>query len=451
MSGICLDITLRRQAEERLNLLADIAGTLLVADSPQSAINDLCTKTLAVLDCQLFFNFLTERETGRLRLNACSGITSEEKERLEWLDYGTAVCGCVARDACRIVVEDIPASSDPRVELVKSLGVQAYACHPLMMGEEVLGTLSFGSRSRATFSNDDLSLMKAVTNLVSIAMERELSREKLQKAHDALELQVAERTKDLVRSLDSLQVEMAERLKAEEELRTRERLLIQQSRLAAMGEMISNIAHQWRQPLNTLGLIVQRLPHFYDAGKFDRDFLVTNTKEAMNHIRHMSATIDDFRDFFRPDRERIIFNINNAVNQAISLIETGFKAQNIELQTLIEGDPTVDGYPSRFAQVILNILFNSRDALLERGKDKGLIRIESRREGERVVLTIRDNAGGIPDDILDKVFDPYFTTKGPDRGTGIGLFMAKSIIENSMGGSITARNCDEGAEFRIEV
>lgn len=275
--------------------------------------------------------------------------------------------------------------------------------------------------------------------------------EKLQKAHDALEEQVAERTKDLVRTIDSLQKEMAERLKAEEALRTGERLLIQQSRLAAMGEMISNIAHQWRQPLNTLGLIVQRLPHFYDAGKFDREFLAASTSDAMNLIRHMSATIDDFRDFFMPDKERTDFSVKKAVCQAISLIDTGFKAQNIDLETRMEGEATVNGYPSQFAQVILNILFNARDALVERKVDNGRILIEGSLEGERLVLTIRDNAGGIPDSILDKVFDPYFTTKGPDKGTGIGLFMAKSIIEKSMGGRITARNCDDGAEFRIEV
>lgn len=451
LSGICLDITLRRQAEERLNLLAEIAGTLLVTDSPQRAVETLCLKALEVLDCQLFFNFLADRESGRLHLNACSGIPDEARQQIEWLDYGTAICGCVARDACRIVAENIHESDDPRSELVKSFGAKAYACHPLLMGEEVLGTLSFGSCSRPAFTADELALMKAVANLVAIAMERELSREKLQRSHDILELQVSERTKDLVRSIDSLQKEMAERLRAEEELRTQERLLIQQSRLAAMGEMISNIAHQWRQPLNTLGLIVQRLPYFYDADLLDRDCLATNTRDAMNLIRHMSATIDDFRDFFKPDRDRSVFNVKKAVEQASSLIETGLRSQQIELSIEIEGELSVSGYPSQFSQVILNILLNARDALLERSVANGRIRIAGFREEGRLVLTIRDNAGGMPEAILDKVFDPYFTTKGPDRGTGIGLFMAKSIIEKSMGGTISACNFADGAEFRIEV
>lgn len=451
MSGICLDVTLRKKAEERLHLLADIAGTLLVADSPQGVIESLCSKALTILDCQVFFNYLLDKETGRLRLNACRGISAEEKARLEWLEYGVAVCDCVAREACRTVVENIADNQDLCNVRMKSLGVKAYVCHPLIMGDEVLGTLSFGSLDRSAFSSDDLSLIKAVTDLVSIAMERECSREKLQMAHDALELQVAARTKDLVRTIDSLHIEMAERLKAEAELRTNERLLIQQSRLAAMGEMISNIAHQWRQPLNTLGLIVQRLPYFYDAGNFDREFLVSSASDAMNLVQHMSATIDDFRDFFRPDKEQIIFNVRKTVCQAISLVNAGFKTQNIELETRIEGDLTINGYPNQFAQVILNILCNARDALVEHAVDKGRIRIDGTWEGERMVLTIRDNAGGIPDDILDRVFDPYFTTKGPDRGTGIGLFMAKSIIEKSMGGRISARNYEGGAEFRIEI
>lgn len=294
-------------------------------------------------------------------------------------------------------------------------------------------------------------MLHDITTRKQIETELLTTLEKLQKAHDVLEEQVAERTKDLVRTINSLQVEMTERLKAEEELRSRERLLIQQSRLAAMGEMISNIAHQWRQPLNTLGLIVQRLPFFFDSGKFDREFLNSSTRDAMNLIRHMSATIDDFRDFFKPDKERTAFNVKKAVNQAVSLVDAGFKAQNIDLEIRIESEAAVNGYPSQFAQVILNILFNARDAMLEREVAKGRIQIESSWQDEKLVLTIRDNAGGIPDNILDKVFDPYFTTKGPDRGTGIGLFMAKAIIEKSMGGRITACNHDDGAEFRIEV
>ena len=188
------DITGLKQAEQRLNLLAEIAGELLRTDSPQDLVDRLCHDVMAFLDCQAFFNFLVDEASGRLRLNACAGIPDEEKQNIEWLDFGTAVCGCAARDACRIVAENISRSADPRTDLVKSYGIQAYACHPLMVRGKVLGTLSFGTTTRTRFAEDDLSLMKAVADHVAIAMERKLARETLRQTAEqrGLALEAAE-------------------------------------------------------------------------------------------------------------------------------------------------------------------------------------------------------------------------------------------------------------------
>jgi PAS domain S-box-containing protein len=173
------DISRRKAAEAALRkshlrseLMAKTAGTLLSSDDPQRLLEDLCREVMELLDCQTFFNFLADEEAGRLRLNASAGIPDEEAQRIEWLDYGVAVCGCAALDACRIVAEDIPTTPDPRTELVKSYGVKAYACHPLMAQDRVLGTLSFGTRTRTRFADDDLALMKAVADHVAIAVER---------------------------------------------------------------------------------------------------------------------------------------------------------------------------------------------------------------------------------------------------------------------------------------
>jgi len=167
-----MDISEIKHAEQRLDLLAETASSLLKSDSPQQVVESLCSKVMAFLDCQAFFNFLADEENNRLRLNAWAGIPAEEARRIEWLDYGVAVCGCAARDGSRIVAEDIMNTPDIRTELVKSYGIQAYACHPLISQGEVLGTLSFGTRTRSCFSDDDLELMKAVTDQVAIAMER---------------------------------------------------------------------------------------------------------------------------------------------------------------------------------------------------------------------------------------------------------------------------------------
>jgi len=218
-----------------------------------------------------------------------------------------------------------------------------------------------------------------------------------------------------------------------------------------MGEMINNIAHQWRQPLNSLGLIIQQLPLFYDSPEFSREFLEENAAKSMELIQHMSQTINDFRNFFNSDKEIITFDVNLIIGQMITLIEKSFEYQQIGIVHHHEDAPKVTGYPNEFAQVILNILMNARDALVGQNINDALITIRAFTEGKTTVVTIADNAGGIDDEIIDKLFDPYFTTKGSDKGTGIGLFMSKTIIEKNMGGSLTVHNTRNGAEFRIAI
>jgi two-component system CheB/CheR fusion protein len=176
------DITSIKKAQERLNLLAQTASELLKTDSPQRVVDRLCADVMAFLGCDVFFNFLADERAGRLRLNAYAGIPEEEARRIEWLDYGVAVCGCAALDGCRIVAEDIGRTPDPRTELVKSYGVQAYACHPLTAQGRVLGTLSFGTRGRTWFTEDELSLMKAVADHVAIAVARKRAEEALRES-----------------------------------------------------------------------------------------------------------------------------------------------------------------------------------------------------------------------------------------------------------------------------
>lgn len=205
--GTSQDITERKGAEETLRrnrdrseLLAKTMGELLQSDDPQPLIETLCRRVMEHLNCQAFFNFLVDEQAGRLRLNAYAGIPEEEAVKLEWLDYGVAVCGCVAAEGCRIIAEHIPTRDDPRTDLVRSFGIKAYACHPLIgPGNKTIGTLSFGTRDRETFDEDALSLMKSVADHAAIAMERVNALRALQRAHDELEQRVAERTEELRR------------------------------------------------------------------------------------------------------------------------------------------------------------------------------------------------------------------------------------------------------------
>ncbi len=235
------------------------------------------------------------------------------------------------------------------------------------------------------------------------------------------------------------------------DLRRMDQALIQQGRQAAMGEMIHNIAHQWRQPLNNVGLIIQNIRIALQSGKTDAGEINRDIASAMDSILHMSRTIDDFRSFFLQEREKRRFDVNQVVARSIELVAATLQDSNIQVEVISVNGASAVGYPNEYAQVLLNILGNARDALMERRVTAGRITIRTGTENGRSVVTIRDNGGGIAEDILPKVFDPYFTTKEPGKGTGIGLYMSKVIIEQHMEGRLTARNAEDGAEFRIEV
>ncbi len=208
-----------RKSNQRLDLLAETASRLLVSDSPQMVVDSLCRKVLAFLDCHAFFNYLVDDDLQRLHLNACGGIPEEDIKKMEWLDYGVGLCGCSARDGCRLVVDNVQDTLDQYTALVRPFGIRAYACHPLIAQGRVLGTLSFCTRNRTQFTDDELSLMKAVADQVAIAMDRKRSEEELRRAHDELEKRVAERTDQLAKTIDTLLEEIVERQETEEALR----------------------------------------------------------------------------------------------------------------------------------------------------------------------------------------------------------------------------------------
>ena len=209
-----VDITERKRTEEslkknkeRFELLADTASKLLATQNPQGIVNELCQKVMTHLDCHAFFNYLVDPIGQGLHLNAWAGIPEQTAKEIEWIDYGVAVCGCAARDAARIVCENIPVTPDPRTELVKSFGIKAYACHPLLSGGQVIGTLSFGTRTRTAFAEDELSMMKGVAHQVATAMDRNRLIREIEQSRDELEKRVLERTKELKRAGETLKAE----------------------------------------------------------------------------------------------------------------------------------------------------------------------------------------------------------------------------------------------------
>ncbi len=229
--------------------------------------------------------------------------------------------------------------------------------------------------------------------------------------------------------------------------REKDHLLIHQTRLTAMGEMIGNIAHQWRQPLNGLAILLVNLKDAQAYNEMSQAYLDETVDKAGELIHSMSATIDDFRNFFRPNREKMQFPLERAVRDALEMVEASFKDYNIEIVVRAEGHPQAMGFRNEYAQVVMNMLANAKDAILAQGVRHGRVEIDIACRGKQAYVSIRDNGGGIPQDIMGKIFDPYFTTR--QQGSGVGLYMSKMMIENNMAGSIEVHNTPEGAEFLI--
>lgn len=224
----------------------------------------------------------------------------------------------------------------------------------------------------------------------------------------------------------------------------KDKILQEQSKLVAMGEMVGAIAHQWRQPLNALNINIQNLDDDYLDGLIDEDFINEFIYKQTKTINFMSKTIDDFRNFFRVDKIKKRFSIRGAIKNTILIQEASFKNYNIEVD-IIGLDFELTTLEGEFQQIILNIISNAKDAFIENRIVNPKITILL--DTKKVILS--DNAGGIPENIIDRIFEPYFTTKEEGKGTGIGLYMSKVIMEKNIGGLLSVKNIEGGAEFTI--
>ncbi|OGT97854.1 MAG: hypothetical protein A2079_08375 [Geobacteraceae bacterium GWC2_48_7] len=313
-------------------------------------------------------------------------------------------------------------------------GLKSTAIFSLKINGEPVGAFSISAGETDFFDHQTVELLQQMGDDISLALEnldKDSKRRKVEK---------------------ELQQEIVEKLHAVEELRLKEQLLFQRSRQAAMADLLVNISHHWRQPLNMLGLLVQELSFGYagsDEGKMHIDSTVD---KVMKLILQMSKTIDDFTGLFEIEEQRTQFSLKESVLKAISLLQEGLTDNGLRLEIEeIEHDLMLNGFFNEYSQIMLIILMNARDVLRERKIVDAKIVVRLFKEEGKTVVTISDNAGGIPEEKLHMVFDPYFSTKGPDKGRGLGLYLARNIIEKNMHGSLTVTNKGGGAEFRIEV
>ena len=233
--------------------------------------------------------------------------------------------------------------------------------------------------------------------------------------------------------------------------REKDKLMFQQSKLASLGEMLGNISHQWRQPLmeiNSLFLPIEAKLSLTDT--LDKEE-VLEAIQKLNHItRYMSNTIDDFTDFFSTDKEKIKFKLLEQINSTINIISGGLKANNINLDIIMNKNPELIGYKNDYSQVLINIISNAKDILVQRKIENPYIKISIFEENNNIVTTVEDNAGGINVIPIEKIFEPFFTYQ-KTNGSGLGLFMSKLIIEKNLNGKLEVKNYSQGAFFKITI
>ena len=277
----------------------------------------------------------------------------------------------------------------------------------------------------------------------------------LKELNNNLKITVEEKTQklnEINKNLESLVEEKSQ------ELLQKENILNHQSKMAAMGEMIENIAHQWRQPLSVISTVATGAKLKKEMGLLNDDDFYETMNIINNSSQHLSNTIDDFRNFFNNDKEVVLFDINIPIEKVLYLISTKLKNRNI---TVVKNckETFVTGLENEFIQVILNIINNSINAFENKNNNHKFIFIDAYKENNKVMIKIKDNAGGIKENIIDRVFEPYFTTKHKSQGTGIGLYMSLEIINKHMNGNLTVSNEEftyksikgTGAQFTIEL
>jgi len=257
------------------------------------------------------------------------------------------------------------------------------------------------------------------------------------KLNQSLESKVMLKTK----ALRALNVSLEKRIQKEvTNSRKKDRLMFQQAKLASLGEMLQNIAHQWRQPLGTITIIIQAIESKYFAGKLNDEIIESKVNDAMLLAKNMSDTLEDFRTFFHPHKIYRSFQLKNVIKKAIDLTRYQLVKENIKIVTKIDRDIVINGYENELTHIMLNLINNAKDALLSKKDGDKIIMIIIREDQHKAWINVIDNAGGIPDIIANKIFEPYFTTKHKNVGTGIGLYMSKQIIEKHMNGKIQFRN-----------
>ena len=333
----------------------------------------------------------------------------------------------VGRTLDSVVLDDAQLSAEFKdLPEVAESSLRSLLCVPIMRQTDLIAVLYLENNlSSGVFTADKVHTIELLSLQMAISIENAR----------------------LIARIGEFNVELEQRVNdVTQKNREKDHLLIQQSKLATMGEMINNIAHQWRQPLNALGLLFGNLQDAKEFDELSSEYLDEQIQNGFNYIDRMSNTINDFRDFFSPNKPLEVFSVREAVEGAIALVEPSFKSHSVQIEVDIVQDYQLYGILNEYAQVVLNLLTNAKEAIAG-DQSSGLIKVTLSSHDKKVYLIVQDNGGGIKEDVIEHIFKPYYSTK--EGGMGIGLYMSKMIIEGSISGQIQARNLHDGVEFSI--
>jgi len=247
----------------------------------------------------------------------------------------------------------------------------------------------------------------------------------------------------------AFKLDITDKINLRQELKNKEELMIAQSRHAAMGEMISMIAHQWRQPISVIAMEANNILADIELDTLDSEELHETSKDIISQTQELSKTIDDFREFFKPNKDIENILIIDVINDALNVIGKSLENNNIELVVKVDNKVSIETFSRELMQVLINIIKNAKETFMEQELVSKNIFITLESLEKDIILTICDNAGGIEIDIINEIFEPYFTTKSERNGTGLGLYMSKTIVEKHLKGILTAENSESGACFEI--
>lgn len=402
---VARDITERKKAEEKLRwteqrnaILSKSAAALLAAEDPQMIVDQVCQETMEFLSCQVFFNFLIISEKNRLHLNAYSGISEQEVKRIEWLDFGVAVCGCVARDGERMIAEDIGNRKDQRTDLVAGYGVRAYCCHPLLVEKNVIGTISFGTKTRDSFMEDEISMMKATADMVAIAIQRKRFEEELKKSNENL-------------------------------------------------EHFAHVAsHDLQEPLRSISLSLELIK--LNEG----DTLQEKSKEFMKYAieaaTHQQKMIRDLLSYSRIDTRGSEFkkvSLNKILENVLKSLQVLMDETKTKVQIYNLPDVFADSY--QLHHVFQNLINN---AIKFRNKNTNpVIQISCSSQNEMEwLISVKDNGIGVDSKYSGDIFKMFSRLhKNEYPGSGLGLAICKKIVERHGGTIWLESELNQGTTF----